>query len=280
MLLVACDRPPLEGASRMGPGIYWKLHTLGEGARFPTDSDSVFVSVRIGPLDGTPGSTFSTEQWYAMGGGLDDLLERMRSGDSVTVASTTAALPWEAFGAVAPDQDPGPDTWYATHLVMRRIRSLAESRESQATLLAARTSSDEDSTLARYLRTAPGPWKLLKNVHYQVDGAKGHGPLGRYKEQVSVNCTTYLLGSDRPVDDTRWGGQPLTWRLGDPGQVVEGVELAVQVLRVGDKGRFIVPSTMAFGPQGTRSGMIPPWTPVLFEVERLPTSAPEPAALP
>lgn len=274
LLFAGCERSPLEGSSRIAAGIHWKLHTLGEGARAPTDSDSVFLSVRIHVPGAAPGSTFSTERWYAMGTDLDPFVLRMRSGDSATVAMKGGTLPWASFLAPVPEEDGAMDAWYEARLVMRAIRSHALSRELQAALLASRTSSDEDSSLARFLREAPAPWAELKGIHYRLDTTAGNGARTMFKEQVSVHCTTFLLGGRNPVDDTRWGGQPLTWRLGDPGQVVPGMELAVQLLRVGDKGSFIVPSSLAFGPQGARTGMIPPWTPVLFVVERLPSDAP------
>ncbi|MFT3885524.1 MAG: FKBP-type peptidyl-prolyl cis-trans isomerase [Flavobacteriales bacterium] len=47
------------------------------------------------------------------------------------------------------------------------------------------------------------------------------------------------------------------------------MEVALHVLRFGGRGRFIVPAELAFGPKGSSSGIVPPWTPLLYDVEVL-----------
>ncbi|MCU0324469.1 MAG: FKBP-type peptidyl-prolyl cis-trans isomerase [Spirosomaceae bacterium] len=49
------------------------------------------------------------------------------------------------------------------------------------------------------------------------------------------------------------------------GGVIAGFSEAVQKLKLGEKGRFILPSKIAYGTNG--SGTIPPYTPLVFDIE-------------
>lgn len=266
LVLAGCNSSPLEGAKGIGGGRYWKLRVLGEGARNPTDSDSVLVRVRIAQWGHDAGSLFSTEEWYGMHGEQSELFGRLRTGDSVSLAMEHADVPWIALGVTPPAVIPD-SPWIAMELGLRAIRSNMESREVHAAILASRTSSDEDSTLARFFAGSKVAWKDRGEVRYELDDSKGKGPLIRSGQLVTMHYTARFLDNGRVFDDTRKGRSAITWRLGDPGQVMKGLEVAAHLMRAGDKGSFVFPSEYAFGPRGSSSGIVPPWTPVLYEVE-------------
>lgn len=268
LLLAGCVHPPLPGAKRIADGIFWKLRTLGEGERLSTDSDSVLVRVRMARLGAEPGSLFSTERWYGMQGirptvaGL--LFGKMRQGDSVSVAIEAARVPWTVLGAAMPPA--GTDTgWVALELSLLQQRSRAESRALAEALLSLRTEADEERILTAYLLGDPS-WSEFLGVLYKLDTTRGRGEPIQSGDLITIAYTASFLDNGRVFDDTH--RQPLTFRLGDPGQVIKGLEVAAHVLpRKGGKGRFIIPSKLAFGPTGSSSGIVPPWTPVLYEVE-------------
>jgi FKBP-type peptidyl-prolyl cis-trans isomerase FkpA len=41
----------------------------------------------------------------------------------------------------------------------------------------------------------------------------------------------------------------------------------LQKMKKGGKATIIIPSVMGYGPQGTRGGPIPPFAPLIFDVE-------------
>lgn len=265
LLCAGCSRSPLPGAKRIADGVFWKLRTLGEGERLSTDSDSVLMRVRMARLGAEPGSLFSTERWYGMQGvrpttaGL--LFGRMRPGDSVSVAIEAARVPWTAFGTTAPA---GADTgWITVELALLRQRSHAESRAIAEALRPMRTEHDEMRLLADYFK-GDSTWSEFLGVHYKLDGPPG-APV-QSGDLVTIAYRASFLDNGKVFDDTH--RQPITFRLGDPGQVIKGLEVAVHLLpRNGGRGRFLIPSELAFGPGGSSSGIVPPWTPVLYEVE-------------
>jgi FKBP-type peptidyl-prolyl cis-trans isomerase len=59
--------------------------------------------------------------------------------------------------------------------------------------------------------------------------------------------------------------EPISFQLG-VGQVIPGWDEGIQLLRVGDKARLVIPSELAYGSAGA-GGVIPPNATLLFDVE-------------
>jgi FKBP-type peptidyl-prolyl cis-trans isomerase len=59
--------------------------------------------------------------------------------------------------------------------------------------------------------------------------------------------------------------QPITFTLG-VGQVIEGWDEGISLLKVGDKARFVIPSFLGYGSSGA-GGVIPPNATLIFDVE-------------
>jgi FKBP-type peptidyl-prolyl cis-trans isomerase len=264
-LLAGCDRSPLRGGSKIAEDVYWRLNALGDGERTPTDSDSVLVRVRVARPGAFAGSVYSTERWYGMGGekGTSKYFARLREGDSATVMLLSGATPWKDLGATSPGS--GKDTgWVTMELSMLKLRSMAGSRELQRAVLMARTGSDEQRILADFFSGSNAEWKQALGVYYVLDSTNEAGPRIQSGQLVTLAYTASFLDNGRVFDEEEDG---LTFRLGDPDQVIKGLEAAAHLLpRNGGKGRFVISSNLAFGPKGSTSGIVPPWTPLLYEV--------------
>ena len=272
-LLSGCDRSPLRGGSKIADDVYWRLNMLGDGERTPTDSDSVQVRVRITGPGSPPVTLYSAERWYGMGGakGTSKYFARLRQGDNATVMLPSASAPWKDIGATLPIA--GTDTgWVTMDLTMLDLRSLGEYREMQRTILMARTRSDEERILTDFFSGSKVQWKQALGVYYVLDSSiQRGGPRVQSGELVTLSYTASFLDNGSVFDQQKEG---LLFRLGDPDQVIKGLEAAAHLLpRKGGSGRFIIPSELAFGPQGSSSGIVPPWTPVLYEVRVLPSTA-------
>jgi peptidyl-prolyl cis-trans isomerase A (cyclophilin A) len=60
-------------------------------------------------------------------------------------------------------------------------------------------------------------------------------------------------------------GNPIEFPLGQ-GQVIPGWDEGIQLLQIGDKARFVIPSHLAYGEKGA-GGVIPPNAVLIFDVE-------------
>ena len=280
-ILVACDRSPFPGFKPIDQDVHYKLRMLGDGERSPTDSDSVLVRLRMALHGDAPGSLFSTERWY---GDIDAVLPSggsqeigFHQGDSVSLVAKAGRIPWQVIDTS--QTAPEPARWVDMEISLHALRSRAESRARAQAARLARTGADEDSTLARFFAGSAEQWEPFMGIFHRKEKRSAKKPRVQSGQVVTIAYTARFLEDDRLFDDTYATGQPLTFRLGDPGQVIKGLEIAVHLMAKGDKGRFVIPSHLAFGPEGSSGLIVPPWTPVLYEVEVMEALPVAPTAL-
>lgn len=93
---------------------------------------------------------------------------------------------------------------------------------------------------------------------------KGNGPEAQKGKTVSVHYEGSLLNG-QVFDSSFQRNQPISFQLG-VGQVIPGWDEGIQLLKVGDKARLIIPPELAYGAAGA-GGVIPPNATLLFDVE-------------
>ena len=94
----------------------------------------------------------------------------------------------------------------------------------------------------------------------QTEGT-GASPIATSK--VTVHYTGTLLANGKKFDSSVDRGQPATFGLN---QVIKGWTEGIQLMKVGGKCKFIIPSDLAYGDQGY-PGVIPPKSWLVFDVE-------------
>ncbi len=94
----------------------------------------------------------------------------------------------------------------------------------------------------------------------------GTGDTARNGDTVTVHYIGSFLDG-RVFDSSVARNQPYQFRLG-AGQVIPGFDQGVAGMRVGGKRRLTIPSSLAYGSQGSPP-TIPPNTPIRFEVDLL-----------
>lgn len=97
------------------------------------------------------------------------------------------------------------------------------------------------------------------------------GPLAQNGDLVTVHYSGRLLTGY--VFDQTEPNAPFTFQLGvDP--VIPGWQQGIAMMKAGDTAWLIIPSTLAYGPQGS-PGAIPPYSTLIFEVQLLSIQQPE-----
>lgn len=76
---------------------------------------------------------------------------------------------------------------------------------------------------------------------------------------------TFLNG--KMFDSTKKRKMPFEFVYGKEWQVVKGLEEGLKLMREGETAMLVMPSQLAFGQMGSSSGIIPPFTTVIFKVE-------------
>ncbi|MGO3183477.1 MAG: peptidylprolyl isomerase [Aequorivita sp.] len=93
---------------------------------------------------------------------------------------------------------------------------------------------------------------------------KGSGKKAEKGKTVSVHYKGTLTDGTE-FDSSYKRKQPIDFPLGK-GHVIEGWDEGIQLLQVGDKARFVIPSHLAYGDRGA-GGVIPPRATLIFDVE-------------
>jgi len=116
---------------------------------------------------------------------------------------------------------------------------------------------------AQMEKLATGFSKTDSGLRYQVL-QEGQGAKAEKGKTVSVHYKGQL--ADGTVFDSSYKrNQPIDFALG-VGQVIPGWDEGIQLLKVGDKARFVIPSDLAYGSAGA-GGVIPPDATLIFDVE-------------
>lgn len=167
-----------------------------------------------------------------------DVVDAIAQDDTMDVEIIRVGDTAEAFNAVE---------------AFRTFEGAREKREAEAK---ARQKELLDQVAAGYDETPSGlRYKVLQN---------GDGKQATKGATVSVHYKGQLL--DGTVFDSSYKRkQPIDFAIG-VGQVIPGWDEGIQLLKVGDKARLVIPSDLAYGAQGA-GGVIPPDATLIFDVE-------------
>jgi peptidyl-prolyl cis-trans isomerase A (cyclophilin A) len=144
------------------------------------------------------------------------------------------------------------ESWNA----VEAFRTFEGSREKRMEAAKAAQKSALESVSAGFNETSSG-------LRYQIV-QKGGGAPAKVGQEVSVHYQGALV--DGTVFDSSYKRkEPIQFQLGK-GQVISGWDEGLQLLNIGDKARFVIPSDLAYGSAGA-GGVIPPDAILVFDVE-------------
>jgi FKBP-type peptidyl-prolyl cis-trans isomerase len=167
-----------------------------------------------------------------------DIVDAVAQGDDMKVEIVRVGEEAESFNAVEA---------FRTFEGAREKREAEEKAKQKALLDEVAAGYDETNSGLRY--------KVLQN---------GNGKQATKGATVSVHYKGQLL--DGTVFDSSYKRkQPIDFSIG-VGQVIAGWDEGIQLLKVGDKARLVIPSNLAYGSSGA-GGVIPPNATLIFDVE-------------
>lgn len=267
LAIIGCGDGKYPGFKEAASGIWFKLHRLGDGTAAPITGDSVLMRMRISRPGQPPGSLYSSERYYLVDRARTfdaAMLTRMNEGDSVSIKLVTGAFPWRQWiGGVV--QAPADTAMLCVEIGLLDIMDMVEQKAASRYVASAGTDSIEQAVLSTFIDSASWTRWGSSMLFYRTNGPGADTTSIRSGDLVTVRMRGRFM--DGHVFDEGAAHTPITFVLGDPDQVIKGVEVAVHLLHRGGSGEFIIPSTMAFGPDGSSSGIVPPWKPVRYTVE-------------
>ncbi|HXC07159.1 MAG TPA: FKBP-type peptidyl-prolyl cis-trans isomerase [Bacteroidia bacterium] len=249
----SCKEEKVPGFRRLENGSYFKLISLGDNNRKPQPGDYLELSLanKIGDsllydshLESSKGTILAPYN-------EKDGYSRLHEGDSAV------------FLIPAYDVMPlGKDSMMQMQVRLYKILDEKQYKEEEARRQHI-DEMDEQKILSYYLRTNKQSYKSIGRGAYYFEEKPGKGKGVERGDRVLLNYTGQFLNG-KQFDATN---EPVEFTLGDEGQLLEGMAMGLTHMREGGKAKFIIPSHLAYGAEGSSAGIVKPYTTIVYEVE-------------
>ena len=143
-------------------------------------------------------------------------------------------------------------------------------QEAKQKVVGEKNKTEGEAFLAKNKAKA-GVKTTASGLQYEVE-KEGTGPSPKATDTVTVNYKGTLMDGST-FDSSYDRGQPATFVLNE---VIPGWTEGVQLMKVGSKYKFYIPSALGYGDKGA-GATIGPNSPLIFEVELLSIGEPKPA---
>ena len=260
------------GFSRTRSGIYYKLNIPGEGVHNPSPGDYLTVDLRYSTVHDSV--FFSARRKFkleepAYRGSVEECFAMMYKGDDVDFIinandffSKTLEIDIPRF----------LEETNKLKISVRLIDLQTEQSymdETRAFLSWIDDFGDyEKVRLRNFIHSENITAELDETGLYFINVANGDGNIINYGDTIEIHYEGWFMNG-KFFDSTRKRNESFVFVYGQEFQLLEGLEKALSQMREGGKSLVILPSDLAFGSHGSSTGIIPPYTPVIYEVEVL-----------
>ncbi|MES2701575.1 MAG: FKBP-type peptidyl-prolyl cis-trans isomerase [Bacteroidota bacterium] len=213
-----------------------------DGNKFDSNTDTAFHHVQ--PFELTVGKGMVIKGW-------DEGLQLLKKGAKARfyIPSTMAYGPQEQRGIPA-------NSILIFDVEVTNVQDVVD-----------QTKADDKALKDYFAKNNLTPVKTSSGMYYVIT-QKGLGETAKAGKKVTMNYTGRLLDGtafDSNMDPKFNHVSPFSFTLG-VGQVIKGWDEGVQLLNIGSKATFFIPSGLAYGDRGA-GGAIPPNSPLIFDVE-------------
>ena len=101
---------------------------------------------------------------------------------------------------------------------------------------------------------------------YYIKLTQGNGRKAKPGDTLSIDYEGRFLNG-KFFDSTIKRFEPFQFVFGQEWQVIKGLEEGIGLMEEGEKALLIIPSDLAFGQEGSSTGIIPAYTSLIYEVE-------------
>ena len=270
----SCQRKPsgyLTDYTLLGEDTYYRLHTIGEGTRHATIGDYITLELRYATLQD---STFFTGtrrfqiERSNYTGSIDHCFTLLSEGDSASFYLNPRKFFENTLQSTLPHFLDTATTMRIDVKILMLQDSASYAHDKEAFVHWIEDfGAYEQVLLAQYIAKERMNPHAVDSLFYLPKRA-GSGDYPKTGDTLTIEFEGRFLDG-KYFDSTKKRKEPFQFVLGQKWQVIDGLERAVRMMREGELSLFILPSGIAFGATGSSTGIVPPYTPVIFEIELL-----------
>jgi FKBP-type peptidyl-prolyl cis-trans isomerase len=274
----SCQRGPYPGFDKSDTGLYYKIIRGNSDKELPTEGDvltlelSYFLHSNDSLLFTTKNSPEPLElpvQKPLYNGDINEGLRMITEGDSAVFIIKADSFLMNNVGMMQMPPYIDSESMFRFELKVLKHKTSAEYmtemnlRREQYEKMLEEMKAQEHIERAQWLEENNIKVKPTQSGLYFIPEKAGTGAKIERGDLVKAHYTGYFLNG-QVFDSSRESPQPFEFLVGR-GEVIQGWDEAVLMMKVGGKARIILPSELAYGERG--SGQIGPNEALIFEVE-------------
>lgn len=278
IFFASCGTPRFPDFTETGNGLFYKIEGIGDGNYRARPGD--YVTAQITIKSEKDSVLFDT---YKMGldGAVTFILTEpefekdyregylfLTEGDKATFITDANALFVKKNKSEIP---PGmaPSSLVRVETTVLKIMTQEEHQEEidKEKARLEHGEFEEKKVLDKYIADSSITVPPVANGMYYIRLVEGKGVTPDSGRVALLNYKGCFLNGR--CFDISFESQPFEYLLGAEEQLIPGLAAGVKSMREGEKAKFIIPSHLAFGSNGSSTGMVPPFTTVIYEVELL-----------
>ncbi len=270
IMLFSCNDEPYEGYRTIHEGLWYKLLEVGDDTIKVKPGD--FVTVDISYRTHYDSVFFEGRRKFQ----IEKLIPSSSIDECCTLMSTNDRIDFiiDAGTFFEKNLQVSLPAYIDTGEIMKidikvvNIQSETEYRYHKEAFLKWITDFGEyeKAILEQFLSKEKLNIEPNEKGYYYIQLAKGKGMRVKKGDILVIEFEGKFLNG-KFFDSTLKRKESFTFVYGDEMQVIAGLEDAIGQMHLGEKALVILPSEWAFGKSGSTTGIIPPYTSLIYEVE-------------
>lgn len=260
------------GFNNTWSGIHYRLNVIGESDVSPRPGD--FITVDLDYSTVYDSVFFSARRKFKLNessyrGSVEECFSMMHIGDNADFILNVNDFFKKTLGTVPPAFLEESDQFVISVDMIDIQTEQSYLQEKEAFLSWIEDFSEyEKVRLQQFIREEQMNVRPDSSGLYYLTLNEGFGKQVEKGDTIDLHYEgKFMYG--KFFDSTVKREEKFEFVYGQEWQVVEGLEMAIGKMREGEKALVIVPSELGFGKEGSSTGIIPPYTSLVFEVELL-----------
>lgn len=271
IVFAQCSRKSeYPGYTKAQSGYFYKLFKIGDDTAKCRFNDYVTIDISYRTMKDS--AFFKGRRKFQItrqnfSGSIDECLTMLAKDDSASFIISAADFFKRTLSSNLPKFLNEADRMKIDVMVVDIQTPQQYANEKQAFLRWIDDFGDYEKTiLKQFLDSSKMKVSPTSNGMYHLVLTPGNGKGVQLGDTVVVHYEGKFLNG-KFFDSTRQRQEAFQFVYGQQWQVIKGMEDAIGMMHAGEKSVFIMPSELAFGQSGSSTGIIPPFTSLIFEVE-------------